>query len=159
MKANLPAVLRDFDQMERAGYSYKLGGKLSMKVAPGAHKPRRVDCSGLMDYLLSRNGLDVPDGSQNQLAFFERLAKEGKVHELAQYSDVTYGDPGRLFIAFIKVNTNGAGKIGHVWLVHKDDDGSVETMESHGGVGVNSRPWNHGPLKRMVYKTFEVPTK
>ena len=60
-------------------------------------------------------------------------------------------DPTRLFICFIKPFTNGCGKVGHVWLAYMG-----ESMESHGGVGVNSRRLSTGVLRREVFSAYEL---
>jgi len=43
---------------------------------------------------------------------------------------------GAVYIAFLSPNDTSSG-IGHVVLIHNG-----RTLESHGGVGPDSRPWN-----------------
>lgn len=97
----------------------------------------------------------VPDGSQNQLSWFQ----DNGYAALGSYSDVNADVGGAvLYIAFIKPYVNGCGSVGHVWLVYKPGDGaSAETLESHGGGGVDSRPWNTFTLLHEVYAAFRVP--
>lgn len=150
-----------FAHMERLGIFYGLGKKLPLSVHPDdLEGDLRTDCSGFVRYLLywaSNNLLDIGDGSQVQRAW----AEEKGLHKLARYSDANaYMTDKRLFIAFIKPYSNGARKVGHVWLVSKlNADSVADTMESYGGVGIGSRPWNNRTLLRQVYSTFELPVR
>lgn len=146
-----------FTEMDRDGCAYRLGAKAKrLDMDPGLIAA--IDCSGFSRLAIyqASGGWDIGEGSQNQLAYFEKLAAQGIVHKLSKYADVQYAaqDEGRLFICFIKVNTNGCGKVGHVWLVQAGD-----TMESRGGVGVDSRPWNTRVLKKQAFAAFELPVK
>ncbi|TXH58828.1 MAG: hypothetical protein E6Q97_01190 [Desulfurellales bacterium] len=151
MKFNLPKGLQLHGQLERNGVRYGLGAKAKPSTPPD--KIARIDCSGYVRYMVL-NCSDIkefPDGSQNQLAWCIQ-----NLRQLGKYSDVSYAaeDETRLFIAFIKPHVNGAGKIGHVWLICEG-----ETYESCGGKGVTNRPWNTGVLRREAYACFEIPVK
>lgn len=118
---------------------------------------RSIDCSGFSLYAVYRASVGtilMPHGSQNQHAWAE---KQG-FHKLAEYSDVLYAkdDPGRLFICFMGVQTDGHG---HVWLVGSDGKGNMVTYESHAGVGVSSRPWDTSVLKLNCNAAYELPCK
>jgi hypothetical protein len=115
-----------------------------------------LDCSGFTCYALYQAaGLVIPDGSENQLEWFQRE----DFRRLEPYSNVNE-DMGHsvLYIAFIKAHVNGCGAIGHVWLVYKrTDEATAETFECHGGGGVDSRPWNTAALFHEEYMAFELP--
>lgn len=134
---------------------YLLGAKApSLSVDSG--DVDKIDCSGFSRLAISKASggtWKIPDGSQNQLAYFEDLAEKGVIHKLAKPSDVglpaVAADENRVFIAFIKAKP---GKVGHVWLIQ-----GGKTMESHGGKGVNSRPWDTRSLAK-AYAAFELPS-
>ena len=68
-------------------------------------------------------------------------------------------DVGRdaLYMAFIKPNTNGCGPVGHIWFVYKQADSTpAVTIESHGGTGVDSRPWNNLILFKEFFEAFQL---
>lgn len=145
---DLDTVLAVFNNMKRAGVKYSFGAK-APNLDADSHTITEIDCSGFVRFVLHRaanGGFTMPDGSVNQREWIEAHGW----HELNQYSDVQYAkdDPTRLFIAFLDPKGN---KPGHVWLIR----GGV-TMESHGGVGVDSRPWNT-PALRNAQHCFVVP--
>ena len=156
MKINLKKLLAVHSEMDHRGVKYGLGDK----VIPLTKTPaqiRKVDCSGYVRYLLFQstdNNYRVIDGSQNQRAWAE-AGGDGLIKKKVEYKNLflpeVMADEDRLFIAFIKPHTNGAGAIGHVWLIH-----AGETIESHGGVGVNSRPVNTRVLRNLVYSAYEL---
>jgi len=87
----------------------------------------------------------MPDGSVNQHDWCDSQ----KLPKLA-YPNVGKPDAtGKLFIGFIQP---AHGHPGHVWLVH-----NATTLESHGGVGVDSRPWNSRVLVNAVAACYELP--
>ena len=144
-------------QVERHGVTYGLGAKAhSLHDEPGDFSA--IDCSGYTRWLLfkaSGGNLTIPDGSQNQRAW----AEQGGLKKVAYKDAAAYiGEKGqRLFICFIKPFTNGCGNVGHVWLLtNTDGDAMAETIESHGGHGPNSRPWNTGVLIREGYSCYEL---
>ncbi len=160
----------DFAQLERLGSPYNYGGKartdkhncsLNAITPEMIVKDGGVDCSGYARWALARatsNRLIIPDGSQNQREWAERNLRAVKYADAARYMN-----PARLFIAFIKPYTNHCGAVGHVWFLSCYDDGNngtkAGTLESHGGGGCISRPWNYRTLIREVYSCFELPTK
>ncbi len=147
-----------FCEMDIAGVKYGLGAKAPY-LDIGPSKIKKIDCSGFVRYALyqATNGkLTIPDGSWHQREWCE----DKNLHKLTKYSDVLNITDRRLFIAFIKPHANGCGPVGHVWFVTKlNEDNIPDTMESHGGVGINSRPWNYFTLKKQVYSCFELPVK
>lgn len=151
-----------FARLAHRGIPYRLGGKIPLDSDTSDPRiARGVDCSGFTRYALAKatNGaLVIPDGSWNQHDWCRKQA----LHRLAQYSDVTQADPSRLFIAFINTEP---GRVGHVWLIHRAQTSGIDwkeipptTLESHGGRGVDSRPWNTRILLRLVSECFELLT-
>lgn len=130
--------------MMRRGVGYKMGAKArTLSVPPTAIY--RIDCSGFFRWIVYNSTaprLLIPDGSWNQRAWCEdRLPR-------VDYRRV-YDDPGKLYAAFMNPLP---GVAGHVWWVN-----DRETFESHGGIGVDSRPWNHRPLPQEVDYCFVWP--
>ncbi len=157
-KLQLGLILSDFAQLEREGVRYKLGGKASSVSTPKLI--RELDCSGYFYWAVARataGALKVPHGSQMQRAWCEQHLREVRYRDAARYMT-----KDRLFVAFIRPGHNGCGPVGHVWLLANYDDGNngtfAGTLESHGGAGINSRPWNYPTLLREVYSCFELPT-
>ncbi len=150
MSIDFKKLLSDFTTMDRVT-KYLLGAK-----APANFKPvtiKAIDCSGATLYWLRRCAdIMLPDGSMNQLAWCEK-----NLRKLKRYEDVQYAkdDASRLFIAFIVPNKlqrylnskDGRARGRHVFLVYMG-----MTMESYGGHGVGSLPWN----KRKSVNCFEV---
>lgn len=158
--AKTPTVSLDkleeiFMEMDAAGVRYGLGAKAPyLDIEPS--KIKEIDCSGFTRYAIfkaSGGKITIPDGSQNQREWCEKMLKP-----LNNYADVQNGGQRSLYVAFIKPWTNGCKGVGHVWFVTKlDSDNTPDTMESHGGMGINSRRWDYLTLKRQVYSCFEVP--
>jgi len=145
-----------FSEMDTIGVKYGLGAKAQyLDIDPS--KIPAIDCSGFVRYAIYKatNGkLTLPDGSQAQREWCEK----SPLRKLADYSDVQAGTQRSLYVAFIKPWTNGCQAVGHVWFVTKlDADDTPDTMESHGGVGVDSRRWDYLTLKRQVYSCYEIP--
>jgi hypothetical protein len=177
-KVDLNTLERDFAQLERQGVAYGLGAKAEGSFYEGVRwnphstgqlstpltTVKHLDCSGFVRYALYRateGKLIIPDGSQVQREWCERQAAAKLLHKASKYENTNkYLTKERLFIAFIKPWTNGCGAIGHVWLIGQfDKDISAETIESYGGPGVGSRPWNARKLLREVYSVYELPAK
>lgn len=147
-----------FAEMDIAGVKYGLGAKAPhLDIDPG--KIKKIDCSGFVRYAIYQatgGQLKIPDGSQNQRAWCD----DQGLHRLAQYKDVLYVNEKRIFLAFIRPGHNGCGPVGHVWFITSlDGDNVPDTMESHGGVGVDSRPWNYPVLRKQVYSCYELPAQ
>lgn len=149
-----------FNHMALRGVAYGLGAK-APSMDCDSDKIERIDCSGFARYAIAKatgGELIIPDGSQNQRVWCDDM----KLHRLARYSDVVYATPRRLFICFIKPFENGCGSVGHVWFVSQldgDRDTMPDTMESHGGKGVDSRPWNTRVLKSEAFCAYELPVQ
>ncbi len=148
----------DFSRLERRGVAYGYGIK-----APSAAEPQsitKIDCSGYFYWALARathRELVVPHGSQRQREWAEANLREVDYRQAARHMTQR-----RLFCAFIRPGRNGCGEVGHVWFLAAFDDGNngtfAGTLESHGGGGLNSRPWNYPTLLKQVYSCFELPT-
>ena len=93
----------------------------------------QVDCSGFVREIMRRAtnlGSSFPDGSVIQHQWVDK-----KGFARATVADGKARD-GAVRIAFLSPNATASG-IGHVALIV---DGA--TLESHGGVGPDSRPWS-----------------
>lgn len=123
---DLKKLLADFTAIVKGGSSYLLGGKYTSKVAP--KDVNRIDCSGLVRYLLIRRGVDIVDGSQMQ--------REWAIREGLKESDPKSAKAKDGVLRLAVLPTTSSRKVGHVVLIL---DG--QTIESHGGVGPNRRPW------------------
>lgn len=124
---------------------YKLGAKAPSLDCDSA-AIQQIDCSGFVRWILHRAaGIDLPDGSQNQLAWARK-----NLRQLASYSDVHYadGDDTRLFIAFLSPKP-GKEWPRHVWLIWKG-----KTLESRSKAGVSGQPWEH--YGKTCKNCFEV---
>ena len=112
--------------------TYGLGAKLPHHGAVPGSDFQKVDCSGFVRELIwlsTTPQLNFPDGSVVQ-------------HEWVQAHQLPTGTPAAAManddvvrIAFLRPQDSPKG-IGHVVLVHNG-----RTLESHGGVGPDSRPW------------------
>ncbi|CAO4147025.1 hypothetical protein LPLAFNJD_LOCUS2345 [Methylorubrum aminovorans] len=112
--------------------TYGLGAKARPGQVPGRDFTQ-IDCSGFVREAIRRStdlGNRFPDGSVVQ---HDWVRDRG--FEKVDRSAGTARD-GAVCIAFLEPR-DSPKKIGHVVLLY---DGS--TLESHGGVGPNSRPWN-----------------
>ena len=150
--SKLQIFLQVFRNLE-GRVKYLLGAKIDIGRDSADPTIRRTDCSGYARFSFVKMGFkNVPDGSQNQLAWFEASGW----HRLKKYSDVRYAakDADRLFIAFMKPKFIGRRQIasGHVFFVYKG-----RTMESYYGRSVGSRPWNTLVLRTRACACYEVP--
>ncbi len=109
---------------------------LGAKVTPPGAKPgsgfTKVDCSGFVREALRRAtnlGGKFRDGSVVQHDWFR-----ARDFEQVALNDWAAKD-GRVRIAFLRP-ADSPHKIGHVVLLHNG-----MTLESHGGVGPDVRPW------------------
>lgn len=143
MPVNLQRLLADFEAVNDS--PYKLGAKWPVEADIRDVLAKPVDCSGFVRWLFWRQGIRLPDGSQQQWAYVRDVLKWRDV----RYSDLhwTVEDPGRLFIAFKRATKSGHG---HVWLVC-----GGQTLESYSGHGVGRRPWKR--LERYAAACYEVP--
>jgi hypothetical protein len=162
-KVDLAKLLQFGAQCERRGITYGYGAKAS-HLSDTPDMISRIDCSGFSRWALfhaTDGALILPDGSQAQREWCEQKAKAGELHQVSSYVNAArYMNNQRLFICFIKPFANGCGSVGHVFfLLNTDADFAAETLESCGGRGVCSRPWDTGVLRREFYNAFELPTK
>lgn len=128
---------------------YGLGSKASpLSKAPSAIK--LLDCSGYVRKQIygSADGFQIPDGSVNQRVYMERNGLEQ-----VGYKTAATDRDDTLFIAFATPNTNGVGKVGHVWFVLNG-----KTYESYSSKGVGSLPATQSWRASHVHKTFVYPT-
>ena len=144
------------EQNVKYGYGSKAGDYSPDGTLARANvaKISKIDCSGMVRfgaYVASADTLIIPDGSQVQLDWAAKNLKRASSYENA----ARYMNKKRLFIAFIKPYTNGCGSVGHVWFLRERHDKPM-TVESHGGVGVNSRAWDVRTLKNQVYAVYEM---
>lgn len=113
--------------------SYKMGAKPKLGSMPGKGKGQfsTSDCSGLVRWLVySASGglVKMPEGSYTQNDWCKAQGFKPCPYKNAALKD------GRVRIGFMKPED---GEAGHVVLIH-----NALTMESHGGEGVDRRPWN-----------------
>lgn len=105
------------------------------KIRPGEVPGRdftAVDCSGLVRELVRRStnlGTRFPDGSVVQ----HEWVRSRHFRPVDRDDAMSRDDEVRIAFLSPRDSTNG---IGHVALVHNG-----QTLESHGGVGPNRRPW------------------
>lgn len=130
---NVSAALAFLDACENSipRVGYRLGAKIPPSGVPGRDFTV-VDCSGFVREAVRRStdlGDMFPDGSVVQ---HDWVIKQG--FELSSVRSGEVSD-GAVRIAFLA--PTATRKIGHVVLIY---NGS--TIESHGGVGPDSRPWN-----------------
>lgn len=130
-------------QTSQPRVKYGLGKKIKAGQVPGVDFTQ-VDCSGFVRETLRRStnlGSSFPDGSVVQ---HDWVRKKGCAHDTIQAG--AKGD-GAVRIAFMSPTDSPSG-IGHVVLIVNG-----ATLESHGGVGPDSRPWtgNGWQAKSKVY--------
>lgn len=130
------------------GIPYVWGAKPDPKLTTDQIKGS--DCSGWSSYLFGRQGITIPEGSQEQMDWCK---KQGWACT-TDYAAVGAAAEGELFMCFALDTRASGGHAGHVWF----SDGG-ETMECYGGHGVGSRPWNTRVLRRIFHAAFRVPTK
>lgn len=115
------------------GYGPRPGAKVPFHGAKPGRDFKHVDCSGFVREAIWRATnphLNIIDGSVRQ---HDWIRAEG--FERGSVDDASRRD-GVIRIAFLKPQ-DSPKKIGHVAFVY-----NALTVESHGGVGPNSRPWN-----------------
>jgi hypothetical protein len=111
---------------------YGLGAKAPFHGATPGKDFRAIDCSGFVRELIWRSTnphLNFPDGSVNQHDWVRAQGFQPQTVQDAGKQD------GAVRIGFLRPQ-DSAEKIGHVVIVH-----SAATLESHGGVGPDSRSW------------------
>lgn len=139
------------NRLEDNGVGYRLGAKApSLHSEPGTF--HNIDCSGFARWAAFKasDGLfRMPDGSADQ---HEWCVRQG--FERADYRAAgEQAHPNKLFIAFITPQSSPEG-IGHVWFLN-----SGSTLESHGGGGPDSRPWNYHTLIDQIGACYLLPSE
>ncbi len=155
-KISINTLIHLLGQLEHHGVGYRLGAKApSLHSEPGTF--HNIDCSGFARWasFKASNGLfRMPDGSADQHEWCERQG-----FEKARYRDAgEEGHPNKLFIAFITPQSSPEG-VGHVWFLTGDGAGHSVTLESHGGCGPDSRPWNYHTLIDQVGACYLLPSE
>lgn len=132
MQLDLALLAQIHEAADIEGNQYKLGGKIVLSVSPEDAIGRSVDCSGWVRFLLyhaSGKQLIFPDGSVVQHDWIKEVGFKKSSVDSARMRD------GALRVAFLTPAAGGG--VGHVALVRNGF-----TLESHGGTGPDSRPWN-----------------
>lgn len=114
--------------------TYGLGAKISPHGALPGSGFKKVDCSGFVRELIWRSTsphFNFPDGSVVQHDWIK-----DKGYQLSNRADASLQD-GKIRIVFLRPQ-DVASHIGHVALVHNG-----KTLESHGGVGPDTRDWTN----------------
>lgn len=150
--AAAPAIPLDIDavrafekQCRDAGVHYGLGAKVPHHGAVPGKDFEAVDCSGFVREAIFRATAppvkNFPDGSVNQHDFIR-----GKGFAKGSPADGLKKD-GTVRMAFLRPQDSPHG-IGHVAFIHNG-----RTLESHGGVGPDSREWTNTAwqAKTFVY--------
>jgi lysozyme family protein len=124
--------------------TYGLGAKVPFHGAVPGKDFQKVDCSGFVREAIWRATLphqSFPDGSVVQHDWIRERNFARSSPEAAAQSD------GAIRIAFLRPQ-DSPQRIGHVVLIH-----NAQTLESHGGVGPDSRPWTKDgwQAKALVY--------
>jgi lysozyme family protein len=124
--------------------TYGLGAKVPFHGAVPGKDFKKVDCSGFIREAIWRATSphqSFPDGSVVQHDWIRDHSFERTTPAAALQPD------GVIRIAFLRPQ-DSPQRIGHVVLIH-----DARTLESHGGVGPDSRPWtNTGwQAKALVY--------
>lgn len=124
--------------------SYSFGSKASpLSADPSAI--HRIDCSGFVQYVIYHSALSPirwPAGSYNQ----EVYCRDAGFRRVP-YDDASLQDDW-LRIAFLP-SRNGNPR--HVWFILNG-----VTLESYGGHGPGSRPWDTARLRNNVSACYEL---
>lgn len=121
---------------------YGLGAKIRPHGAVPGTGFKKVDCSGFVRETIWRAttpNFNFPDGSVVQHEFIRQ-----KGYLRVTRTDASLQD-GKIRIAFYRPQ-DSPSRIGHVVLVHNG-----KTLESHGGVGPNSRDWTNTGWQKKAF--------
>lgn len=113
--------------------TYGLGAKVPSDASIPGRDFRNVDCSGFVRAAIRRSTnpkVPFPDGSVVQHDWVKAKGFPRGTIEDGKLAD------GKIRIAFLSPKDAGSG-IGHVVLIR-----NARTLESHSGVGPNSRPFD-----------------
>ena len=142
------------------GVTYKLGAKAPQSSTwPVFDYPptfSALDCSAFARYSMyhaTAGEILLPDGSVNQNDW---CAAQGFKHRsIADGQDYTAGmGLNVLYACFCRTGSRGE-KIGHVWYV-AGSGGQLWTLESHGGVGPDSRLASTPVLVRIATDIYAL---
>lgn len=144
MQINI-ATLKDFlrscqDSIPRV--TYRLGAKINSRKAVPGRDFSAVDCSGFVREAILRStasNITFPDGSVVQHDWIRAHNFKRQDQSSGAATD------GRVRIAFLRPQ-DSPKKIGHVSLIHNG-----WTLESHGGVGPDSRRWTGRDWQERSY--------
>jgi hypothetical protein len=130
--------------------TYGLGAKVPFFGAVPGKDFKKVDCSGFVREAIRRATsprVDFPDGSVVQHDWIREHGFKKSTVDAGSLKD------GAVRIAFLRPQ-DVSSHIGHVVLIHNG-----RTLESHGGVGPNSRAWTQTgwQAKAFVY-VLTAPT-
>lgn len=138
-------------QMQHQPVTYALGAKAPSLSAPRT-AIRQIDCSGFVRYALyhatsaAGHPYVLADGSVCQ---HDEIAARGFKHSSVDAGRLA---DGALRIAFLSPGDGGG--VGHVVLIL-----GGRTLESHGGLGVDRRPWTgEGWQGRCAVYCLTAPT-
>jgi hypothetical protein len=127
------ALLLELTAHMQGRVGYGLGAK-APSLDCDSSAIHEIDCSGFVRYALYRSTLGrviTPDGSVEQHSWIEAHGFKQSTYDVNGAGAVD----SHLRIAFIQPKDDNG--IGHVWLIYR-----ALTLESHGGKGVDRRPWN-----------------
>lgn len=141
---SIKALLDLTHNLELKGVPYLWGGKSYFNPNIPNHV-RGIDCSGFVQlaaYIATDKKVKLPEGSVEQ---HEKLNQDLNI---TRYSSVDL-IRSALYICFIEPENGHAGHVFFVW--------NGWTCESHGGKGVDRRPWNTPVLEHEVKAVYLWP--
>ncbi len=130
---NLQILVSWFEDCREAHVKYGLGAKADFHGQP-PENIGAIDCSGAFRESVwvaspENRRVEFTDGSVRQLAQVKSIGFKPSTVESGKLKD------GILRVAFLR-QQDSLSKIGHVAMIH-----NAMTLESHGKVGPNRRPW------------------
>ena len=124
-------------------------GKVAHASSVPPEKVTELDCSGFVAYVLyhASNGGLVLHG-RNSAGLADWCKEQGFAKEKG-YAPLAAVQDNVLRLAYMPPPPKH--KYGHVWLVHNG-----ATLESHGGAGPDSRPWNEAILAKHATHLYKL---
>jgi hypothetical protein len=131
--------------------TYSVGkGKGKAKYGEDPSKIKNLDCSGYVHYVLNK----VTDG-KIVIGKGPSWVNSGGIRDWAKKQGLTSVDYAKnagkndniLRLAYLPPSKS----YGHIWMILNG-----ETLESHGGQGVNRRAWDTAVLKKNATDCFEI---
>lgn len=150
---NVKSLLTLTHDFMHKGVPYDWGGKPDLSQpdpAAGFNHTHGLDCSGfvkLTTWKATDPHVILPDGSWQQ---HEWIKSQGLPEVPYNLATVWNAGAQRLYIAFIEPKPGVHA--GHVWWVW-----GAWTCESHGGKGVDQRPWDTPILREEVAAAYLIP--